>query len=66
VARAHGIPLFVGSGATAENADRWAGEVHGVIVSSTLRKGGRAGAAFDLRRAREFARAFRKARRRRK
>jgi membrane complex biogenesis BtpA family protein len=60
-------PVFIASGATAGNIgalmkitaeDR---RPHGVIVGSTLRANGRAGAPLDSERARRFAEAFRRA-----
>ena len=57
-------PLLIGSGVTAESvaeimAPRPAGQVHGVIVGSWLRRDGRAGGRIDVDRSRAFAVAFR-------
>ncbi|MCC7440981.1 MAG: BtpA/SgcQ family protein [Bdellovibrionales bacterium] len=55
------VPLYVGSGSTAENLPtvlRWA---DGVIVGSALRKGGVAGQALDASRLRKFVAAYRAA-----
>lgn len=60
-ARASGAPLYLGSGATAENLPELARLVDGVIVGSALRKGRRAGAALDEKACREFVRAFERA-----
>ena len=59
VARAHGIGLWIGSGATVENLGFLLAHARGVIVGSTLRKGGKAGAPLDARRLKEFAVAYR-------
>jgi len=56
-ANACGVPLYVGSGATAENISSLMKRAHGVIVSSALRVGGRAGAAIDPARIRRFLKA---------
>lgn len=60
VARRLGIPLFIGSGATQETIATLKPWVDGVIVSSALRTGGRAGAPLDSKRIRDFVRAFQK------
>ncbi|MGK5090098.1 BtpA/SgcQ family protein [Bdellovibrionota bacterium FG-2] len=60
VARAIQVPLFVGSGATRETLKDLAPHVTGVIVSSTLRRGGKAGAPLDSGRTRAFVGEFRK------
>lgn len=60
-ARACGVPLYIGSGATADNARALLGQAHGLIVSSALRVGGRAGAPLDPARVRAFVRAARRA-----
>ncbi|MGK5083929.1 BtpA/SgcQ family protein [Bdellovibrionota bacterium FG-1] len=57
-ARKHGIPLYIGSGATQKNIldlRKWA---TGIIVGSALRKGGKAGAPLDLKATRAFAKVF--------
>jgi membrane complex biogenesis BtpA family protein len=58
ITHTHGIPLYVGSGATLKNlADlkRWA---TGIIVGSALRRGGRAGAPLDPKALKDFVKAF--------
>jgi membrane complex biogenesis BtpA family protein len=57
-AKMHRVPLYVGSGANAETIGEIRPYVHGVIVSSALRKGGQAGAPLDAARCREFAKKF--------
>ena len=52
------IPLYLGSGVTRESLPQVRLLADGVIVSSTLRKGGKAGAPLDLKRTKEFAREF--------
>lgn len=59
VARDHGVPLYIGSGATAETAADLLKHAHGIIVGSTLRKNGRAGAPLDPARIRHFIKAAR-------
>ncbi|MCM2278302.1 MAG: BtpA/SgcQ family protein [Oligoflexia bacterium] len=61
--KSRGIPLFVGSGATAETLRDIRKLGAGVIVSSALRRGGKAGAPLDPRRIREFVKVYRSARR---
>lgn len=56
-AREIGTPLFVGSGTTADNVGEILKHADGVIVGSSLRKGGRAGAPLDARRLKAFVRA---------
>jgi membrane complex biogenesis BtpA family protein len=58
-ARAAGIPLYLGSGATAANVRELRPWVHGVIVGSAIRKGGKAGQPLDLARVRKFVKAYR-------
>ncbi len=58
IARAHEIPLFIGSGANLENISEIAPLVDGIIVSSALRQGGQAGAPLDANRVKSFAREF--------
>ena len=61
VARSHGVPIFVGSGATVSNLDVFRQAGAGVIVSSSLRRAGRAGAPLDSARVKAFVQAWRKA-----
>lgn len=58
VANHHRIPLFIGSGATPENLSSFRGHVHGIIVGSTLRQGGKAGAPLDAKRMKDLVKAF--------
>lgn len=58
IAKAHGIPLYVGSGATLKNLAELKRGATGVIVGSAIRRGGHAGAPLDPHAARAFARAF--------
>lgn len=58
-AKALGVPLYVGSGVTIERAAEWRKLADGVIVSSCLREGGRAGKKLEAARVRAFVRAFR-------
>jgi membrane complex biogenesis BtpA family protein len=58
VARAHKIPLLIGSGANSENLKEIQPWVDGIIVGSHLRKGGVAGAPLDLKRTKDFASQF--------
>jgi membrane complex biogenesis BtpA family protein len=53
-----GTPCYVGSGLTAESAIELKGAIDGMIVSSALRKGGQAGAPLDEKRMKEFVKAF--------
>jgi membrane complex biogenesis BtpA family protein len=55
------IPIFLGSGISRKNISHFRKLVDGVIISSDLRQGGRAGAPLDPARVREFAQAFKKA-----
>ena len=57
-ARTHRIPLYVGSGVTPENSKEIRALVYGVIVGSTLRKGGKAGAPLDAARIKKFVKAW--------
>ena len=59
-ARHLNIPLYLGSGATAESISEIRSLVDGVIVGSTLRKDGMAGAPLDKKRTLDFARQFAK------
>lgn len=59
VAEAAGqCPVYVGSGATLETLPTLLGIVHGVIVGTALKVGGRVGAAVDPDRARAFVEAL--------
>ncbi len=58
LARGHGIPLYVGSGATLKNLSDLKRLAYGVIVGSALRKGAMAGAPMDLKAAKNFASAW--------
>jgi hypothetical protein len=58
IARAHDIPVLIGSGATRENLGSLLQYAQGIIVGSDLRQGGKAGAPLDLKRVREFVKAF--------
>lgn len=60
VCRALKIPLYVGSGATPENVGQLLAQADGVIVGSTLKKGGKAGNPLDLRRLKAFMTQVRK------
>jgi membrane complex biogenesis BtpA family protein len=60
MARSHGIPLYVGSGATLKNLAELKRFAAGVIVGSALRKGGQAGAPLDPKAIKAFAQAFRR------
>jgi membrane complex biogenesis BtpA family protein len=53
-ARAHQIPLYLGSGASHDNLREIKPWVDGIIVGSALRKGGAAGAPLDPKRVRDF------------
>lgn len=59
VAAAVGLPVLVGSGATAENIGAYSA-ADGVIVGSSVKIGGRWDAPVDPARARAFAEAFRR------
>ena len=59
-ARPYQIPLYLGSGANHDNLKEVRPWVDGIIVGSSLRKGGVAGADLDPARVREFAREFSK------
>lgn len=66
VAREHSIGIWIGSGATPANIKWMTAYASGVIVGSTLREGGQAGAPLDPRRIREFIKAIPKTGKRRK
>lgn len=51
-------PLYLGSGATPENVASFRPYLHGVIVGSTLRAQGKAGARLERRRLKKFRAAF--------
>ena len=55
------IPLYIGSGVTQELLSEVSTWSNGVIVSSSLRKGGEAGAPLDPKKAQDFAHEFHKA-----
>jgi uncharacterized protein len=57
VAKNCGVPIYLGSGATAKNISNFAPYLSGVIVGSALRKGGKAGADLDMKRIKEFTKA---------
>lgn len=57
-ARSVGKPLYIGSGATVADLELLLPWVHGVIVSSALRKGSQAGAPLDLGACGKFVKAF--------
>lgn len=57
-ARFYGVPLYLGSGATAKNLADLLPWVEGILVGATLRKNGVQGAPLDPKRVKEFARAF--------
>jgi uncharacterized protein len=58
-AREADVPIYIGSGASSANLAELLSHASGVIVSSALRRAGRAGAPLDARRVREFVRMFR-------
>lgn len=58
VARAHDIPVLIGSGARRDNLAALLQYAQGIIVGSDLRRDGKAGAPLDPKRVREFAKAF--------
>lgn len=58
VTREHGIPLYVGSGATLKNLAELKRFATGVIVGSALRRGGRAGAPLEPKALKAFSKAF--------
>ncbi len=66
VAREQGVLVWIGSGSTTETLPELLKFAHGVLVGSSIRRGGRAGEPLDPKRARDFARAFRQAGKRRK
>ena len=61
--RHSGVPVFIGSGMTPETLKKLSQESHAkafhLIVGSSLRKGGKAGAVMDLKRMKELVRAYR-------
>ncbi len=59
-ARAHSIPLYIGSGMTADGLAEVRSKIDGVIVGSDLRRAGKAGAPLDLKRVRAFVKAYRR------
>jgi uncharacterized protein len=58
-ARAAGVPLYVGSGATAATLRELRLWAHGIIVGSAIRRNGKAGQPLDPARVREFVKAYR-------
>jgi membrane complex biogenesis BtpA family protein len=62
-AKEAGVPLWIGSGATAVTVAELRKKVHGVIVGSDLRRSGRAGEPLDAKRVRAFVQAWRKKKR---
>jgi membrane complex biogenesis BtpA family protein len=58
ITRPHGIPLYVGSGATLKNLSELKRFATGIIVGSALRRGGVAGAGLDLKAVRAFVKEF--------
>ncbi len=62
VARKNRIPLYVGSGVTAESLESVMEHAEGVIVSSALRKKGQAGAPLDPARVKQFMTAWKRCR----
>jgi membrane complex biogenesis BtpA family protein len=60
ITAAHGIPLYVGSGATIQNLSDLKRFATGVIVGSALRRGGKAGAPLDPKALKAFASAWRR------
>lgn len=52
-----GVPVWLGSGVTAQTLARWLEVADGVIVGSALRANGRAGGPIDLDRAKTFVKA---------
>jgi membrane complex biogenesis BtpA family protein len=59
IAQPHGIPLYIGSGATLKNLAELKRYATGVIVGSALRKAGRAGAPLDTKAVKAFVAAWR-------
>jgi predicted TIM-barrel enzyme len=57
-ARKNKIPIYLGSGVTADKISEIKRWVDGIIVGSALRKGGLAGAPLDPKNTREFSRVF--------
>jgi predicted TIM-barrel enzyme len=60
-ARAHGVPLYIGSGSTAETLPMLLEHAYGVIVGSALRQNGEAGAPLDSKRIRAYMKTWSKA-----
>lgn len=58
VARAHDIPVLIGSGARKDSLPQLLQYAQGIIVGSDLRRDGKAGAPLDPKRVKEFAKAF--------
>lgn len=58
----HAAPVYVASGATVDDLERYR-HIHGAIVGSALRASGRAGDPIDRTLAKDFALAWRRARR---
>ena len=58
ISRNFGIPSYVGSGLTPESAAELKGHVDGMIISSSLRKNGVAGAPLDEKRIKDLVKAF--------
>jgi len=56
-------PVYLGSGVNAENISEFRAKIHGVIISSSLRKGGIAGAPLEPSKVRAFSQAFKKSKR---
>jgi membrane complex biogenesis BtpA family protein len=54
------VPIYLGSGVTLHNMDRYAPLTHGIIVGSALRVGGQAGAPLDVKAAQKFSKAWMK------
>ncbi|MEK7397092.1 MAG: BtpA/SgcQ family protein [Candidatus Poribacteria bacterium] len=65
ISRAKHIPLYVGSGVQADTLADVLKLADGIIVSSALRKAGRAGAPLDSIRIKNFVKAFRSFRKKR-
>lgn len=59
--RRHGIPLYIGSGATTERLADLRKNGFGVIVGSALRRAGKAGAPLDPKRITPFVKTYKKA-----
>ena len=59
VARAHRIPLYIGSGAQPDRVEGLLSQAHGLIIGSALRRASQAGAPLDLKRVRQVIAAYR-------